>query len=84
MQELYLIRVTDAAYAHNGSSEYLITDKAMFEAFDKCSNGRMADVEVPEEFEDDGASEWLYSADLAGEVSYPFIMLGMTEVWSNC
>lgn len=84
MQELYLIRVTDAAYAHDGSSEFLVSDKAVFEAFEKEANGRMANVTVPEEFEDDGASEWLYSLDNVGTVSYPFIMMGMTEVWSNC
>lgn len=83
MQRLYSITVTDAAYAHDGSSTFYITDEEVFKLFD--AKDRISQIDPPEDFEEDGVFEWLFSlTEQVGEIVYPFICMGETHVWDNC
>jgi len=82
MQEVYRVHVTDIAYAYEGTNSYTITDKKAFEAL--SATDTLSKVKYPEEFEDDGVSEWLYSLNLEDDLVYPYAVLGEAWLWSNC
>lgn len=83
MQQVYRLYITDATYPHDGAAVQDILDVEVFNKFKDLY--KVEDVELPKEFESDGAFEWLYSIEESNpSIEYPFILMGEAWLWSNC